>query len=151
MNDSDKKTHIRNRVAAIIIKEDKILLVQHEKNDRKYWLIPGGGVEFGETLEEAAKRELQEECSLDIELGDLIFISETIPPDNHRHVINYYFEAKISGGDMKVNPDKVLRDAQWQRIEDLPHMVIYPQTTREILEWAQSKTVEKISIGNRWD
>ncbi|MGC9330117.1 MAG: NUDIX domain-containing protein, partial [Candidatus Hinthialibacter sp.] len=102
------KRFIRNRAAVIIEQEGKILLVQHEKYGRTYWLIPGGGVEYGETLTEAAQRELMEECSLDVRIGDLLFISETIPPDHHRHVINYYFEGEIVGGEMAVNPDAVL-------------------------------------------
>ncbi len=151
MPETPKKTNIRNRVAVILVQDGKILLVQHEKYGKNYWLLPGGGVEYGETLEEAARRELMEECSLDVRLGDLLFISETIPSDRHRHVINYYFEGKIMGGEMSVNPDAVLRDAQWQQIEDLPHLILFPPTTREILDWVQSKIVVKRSIGNRWE
>jgi 8-oxo-dGTP diphosphatase len=146
-----KQEKIRNRVAAIIIEDGTMLLVQHEKHGKKYWLLPGGGVEFGEALEEAVTRELLEEANLDIEVGDLLFVSESIPEDKHRHVINYYFEAKITGGELKVGADDVLRDVQWIRLEDLSHIVVYPNTVREILEWIQSGTIEKRSIGNRWD
>lgn len=150
MVEQKNKELIRNRAAVIIEQDGKILLVQHEKYGKTYWLIPGGGVEYGETIKDAARRELMEECSLDVRIGDLLFISETIPPDQHRHVINYYFEGKIVGGEMSVNPDAVLRDAQWHPIEDIPHLVIFPPTAREIVDWAQSKIIAQRSLGNRW-
>ena len=142
---------IRNRAAAIIVEEGKILLVEHEKHGRNYWLLPGGGVEYGETLEEALKRELMEEAGLVVDADELIFISESIPPDQHRHVINYYFTAHITGGELKVGVDAVLQDVQWHLLEDLPHMIIYPNTIREILDWLQNPSTVKRSLGNRWE
>ena len=41
----------------VLLQDDRILLVRHEKNDYSYWLVPGGGVEFGEEIEETARRE----------------------------------------------------------------------------------------------
>ncbi|MDX9754866.1 MAG: NUDIX domain-containing protein [bacterium] len=146
-----KNHQIRNRVAVIIVEEDKILLVQHEKHGQTYWLLPGGGVEFGETLEEAAKREMMEEANLTVEMGDLLFLSESIPPDQHRHVINYYFPATITGGHLQVGADDVLRDVQWHWIEDLPHLVVYPNTVNEILAWHRTQKAERLSLGNRWE
>ena len=57
-------------VGAIILKDDKILLVKRgaEPGIGK-WSIPGGSMEFGETMEEAVKREVKEETGLDVEVG----------------------------------------------------------------------------------
>ena len=142
---------IRNRVAVIIVEDEKILLVQHEKHGRRYWLLPGGGVEYAETIAEAGRRELLEETGYEVTIGDLLFISESIPPDEHRHVINYYFVGKRTGGELQVEDSKILRDVQWHHIDDLPHLTMYPNTGREIREWIRSGRIEKRSFGNRWD
>lgn len=54
------------RVSALIFRDDKILLFHRFRDGSEYWVIPGGGVEEGETLEEALQRELWEETSLQL-------------------------------------------------------------------------------------
>ena len=54
----------RVRVAALIHWQNRILLCRQEKPGREYWLLPGGGVDGGETLVGALRRELSEELGL---------------------------------------------------------------------------------------
>lgn len=142
--------HIRIRVAVTIVRDSKILLVQHEKHGRRYWLLPGGGLEYGETAAECGARELMEETGLEVQVGDLFFISESIPPDGHRHVLNLYYQGMYRGGTIVVGQDDVLRDAQWVDLADLPHLTLYPAVTREVLEALEGHIPQR-SLGKRWE
>ena len=126
---------IRIRAAVIITKGDRILLAKHQKYGREYWLIPGGGVEFGETIEDAAIRELKEEANLDVKITENLFLVETIPPDLHRHVINIYLAGEILGGELKVGKDDVLCDMQFLPIESIPELIMYPPMNEEIYKY----------------
>ncbi len=52
------------RVYTALIRDDRVLMVRHVHDGRNYWTLPGGGVEVGETLTEAAAREVKEETGL---------------------------------------------------------------------------------------
>lgn len=71
------KDKLTFRVAAYaLIQDNGKILVQPLTNNDKYF-FPGGSVEFGETREEALKREVKEETGLDIEVGKLLHTTET--------------------------------------------------------------------------
>ena len=78
-------------VGAIIIKDGHVLLVRraHEPNQGQ-WSIPGGIVELGETLAQAAAREVREECQIEVEAGDLLATVDLIRRDE-RGRIRYHF------------------------------------------------------------
>jgi ADP-ribose pyrophosphatase YjhB (NUDIX family) len=146
-----KMSNIRIRVAGILMKEDKILLVRHEKNKNSYWLLPGGGVEFGETAAEALIREFQEEVGLAIQIKSLVLVHDSIPPDKHRQVLNLYYLVTSLNFDLTVTPDAVLRDADFFPLSKLKDMKINPDVKNEILEGIQSgwKSGGRY-LGNRW-
>src|SRR5680860_1421288 len=63
---------MKSRVRAVIIKDGKILLIKRTKPGLVYWVIPGGGVEAGETNEDALIRECKEELGISIKIKELI-------------------------------------------------------------------------------
>ena len=140
----------RVRVAALIIRESKILLAQHEKGGRCYWLLPGGGVEFGESVEEALHRELLEEAGLPIRVHDLLWVVDSIPDDHHRHVINLILNAEALSSEVTPQPDQVLRDVQWIDITSIPALEIFPDTKTEILRFIQTGDRGIGLLGKRW-
>ena len=61
--------------------KDQLLLVGHQfgkEDDKLFWSFPGGGVDFGETLQEAIVREFKEETGLTVTVGSFLFIYEYI-------------------------------------------------------------------------
>lgn len=94
----------RVRVAALIVHDGKVVLVRHRTGDCVYHLLPGGGVDYRETLENALIRELAEETGLEIVVGSPVILSDTIDPSGPRHVINIVFTATVVGGSITDRP-----------------------------------------------
>jgi 8-oxo-dGTP diphosphatase len=95
---------------AVFNDEGKIFITkrgQKANNDRGKWEIPGGGIEFGETMQEAAKREIKEENDIDVEIVDVLHVSDHIIPEEHQHWVTTTFICKHVGGEPKtMEPDK---------------------------------------------
>jgi 8-oxo-dGTP diphosphatase len=140
------------RVSVIVITDDnRILLVRHRKGNRQYWVLPGGRLEYGETFQECAIRELQEETGLDVAVDKLIFLSEAIAPDRSRHIVNVYLTAHVIGGVMKVGDEPVLAGVDYRPVEELEHGTLYPPVGKQIIENMHNKFDMGIQyLGNLW-
>jgi len=70
------------RYQGLIIQDHKILLIEHTRlsDSHSYWVIPGGGIESGESENECVIREMKEETNLDVRVEKLL-IDEPAPPD----------------------------------------------------------------------
>ena len=72
-------------VGGIIFRDESVLLVKRAQEPSKgQWSLPGGVVELGETLKEALMREIMEEVSINVRIGDLVRIIDRIESDLHR-------------------------------------------------------------------
>jgi len=94
----------RVRVAALLLQDDKVVVVRHRSAGRPYHLLPGGGVNYRETLEIALAREVLEETGFVVSVGDLLFVNDTIDPSGPRHVVNITFSAQVVGGALTSAP-----------------------------------------------
>lgn len=101
---------VRIRVCGIVVKEDSILLINHTKLNESgsWWSPPGGGVNFGETLQEALLREFKEETGLLIEVQKQLFITEYI--ESPLHAVEVFFRVKVLFGELMVGNDPELPD-----------------------------------------
>ena len=124
----------------VIIENDekKILMVKQEHPERTVWMVPGGGIEEGETAAEAVVREMKEETGLDVTVGPMIYHIEEVSEKRGQRFVNF-FMAKVSGGDMHLGLDpefdadhQVLKELKFlsrEEIQALPH--VYPEFLRD--------------------
>ncbi|WP_453989916.1 NUDIX domain-containing protein [Bacillus nitroreducens] len=101
-------------VAVIILNEEKQVLLQ-KRSDVGLWGIPSGHIEIGETVSEAAIREVKEETNLDIKINKLIGVysdpdSQVFAYPNGKvvHFITTCFLAEITGGELRCNSSESL-------------------------------------------
>lgn len=122
----------RIRVAGILLKGDEILLIAHKKNGDIYWLLPGGGVDYGESLEEALVREFQEELNITVNVNDVAIISDSIDPSGERHVVNICFYCTHAGGDFSLGDDKRLHDFRFFKDAEIENIDIFPPINKNL-------------------
>lgn len=141
----------RVRAAAIIQRGNSILMVRHEKGDSSYWLLPGGGVDLGETLHEAVIRELKEEVSLEVHPGAMVFVSESIAPDHSRHMIQCCFLTEIVSGEVALGIDERVVEAAFVSAEELGDLEVHPPLNNELIDGIRNGFDTNASyITNRW-
>jgi ADP-ribose pyrophosphatase YjhB (NUDIX family) len=122
-------------VGVIAFKEEAVLLVQRGNEPRRgEWSIPGGAVELGEPVREAAVREFSEECGGEIELHDLVDAVDIMTRDDAGRIKYHYvvvdFWAKWRGGTLR--PASDVMDARWVKPLDLDVYGLPPWTRAAI-------------------
>ena len=145
----------RLRVAGLLRWNGRVLLCRQEKPGKEYWLLPGGGVEGGESLDEALHRELGEELGLwdSLQLEGPIAVAESIAPDwtpGHRHVVHVIFGADLSNRaleDVEVQ-DPVIRGARLFSLDELEEVVVHPPMKRFVQRWVPGDPA--VYLGSLW-
>jgi 8-oxo-dGTP diphosphatase len=143
---------VRVRVAGVYVRGDEILLVNHVKDGRSYWLLPGGGLEFGESLTAGLERELREEAGLETRTGKLLLLAESLPPDRHRHVLNLVFQGQVLSGEAHLNEvSDRLKGVAWVKKAEVPGLTFFPDFKTALLRhWDAGFTLPAESLGDLW-
>ena len=120
-------------VSVVIWREERALLVRRARPPlAAIWSFPGGVVEIGERLEEAAAREVREETGLDIEILETIDRAEVIRRDDmgkvERHYVIIVFSGRYISGEAEANDDA---DAvAWVDCSQIANYELTPDTAR---------------------
>jgi 8-oxo-dGTP diphosphatase len=127
-------SHPQLAVSAAIFRNGKILLVRRARSPAKgYYSLPGGRVEFGETLHAALHREVDEETALKIEIIGLAGWREVVPgATGGGHYLIMSFAARWSSGEVVLNDE--LDDFRWLEPESLGDLKLtggLPEVIRE--------------------
>lgn len=94
-------TETRISARAIIFIDGKLVLIRRVRHGREYWVIPGGGVEEGETVEDAVRREAKEEIGIDVRVGDFVMEARKTwegRPSVHRFFLCEYVSGVVGTG-----------------------------------------------------
>ena len=101
-----KKTPTLTVDAIIKTNDDKVVLVKRKNPPYKgWWALPGGIVEYGETVEEAVKREVKEETGLEVEIEKLVNVYSDPNRDPRGHFISICFLCRMIGGTLEAATD----------------------------------------------
>jgi ADP-ribose pyrophosphatase YjhB (NUDIX family) len=145
----------RIRVSAFIRWQGRALLCRQEKPGKQYWLLPGGGVDAGETLMEALRRELREELSMSVDTqfeGPVAIVDSIAPRESsaRKHVVHIIFATDLSHRSLEdvETKDAAVRGARLFSPEELEDVVVHPPIKRFLSRWQPGDPA--VYLGSLW-
>jgi len=145
----------RIRVSAILQWQGRLLLCRQEKPGKEYWLLPGGGVDGGETIIEALRRELREELGVeaDVQFEGPVAIVDSIAPrelGSRKHVVHIIFAADLSHRSLEdvETRDAAVKGARLFSADELGDVVLHPPIKRFLSRWQRGDPA--VYLGALW-
>jgi 8-oxo-dGTP diphosphatase len=134
---------------ALVFQGDRVLLVKRARPPSEgRWSVPGGVIELGETVRDAARRELREECGIEIELDRVVDVADRVVPDESGcvrfHYVVIYLLARCVGGEARSGSDGL--EVRWVTVEELDTLDMHP-LARQAVQRAFKMARELIRAG----
>ena len=121
----------RLAVRAVILRDDRLLLVNAWKGRTHLWTCPGGGVEVHQSLPEALAREVHEETGLTVAVNEPCLVNEFHDPRGTFHQVDVYFRCTILAGDPEglwSDPEGIVTHRLWAARADLARVRVKPDS-----------------------
>lgn len=124
------------------------------------WFLPGGSIDWGETLAAATAREGREELGVEVEVGPLVAVLDTIAPSGDHHTVDLIFHVTtavptIAQGedDDDEGYDQHATTGQWFSLSELPTLEAYPAgfLTTFLPAYIAGDAPLPVYRGNDWD
>ena len=128
------KDRFRIRVGGITFINKRILLITHVKNNREYWVTPGGRVEFGEPATDTLIREFKEELNMDTEIIDFLFYNESLPPDYPVHTLNLFFLVKPGSEQITLEKNSIIGKYELFDKNQINDILLFPKINNIIIK-----------------
>ncbi len=125
------KRPIRIATRAIILHDNKLLLVNAWKGRSDLWCAPGGGAEPHSSLPDNLKREIMEETGLSVDVGEVCLVNEFHDPKGSFHQVDVYFHCTITAGTLSetwVDPEGVVTHRKWVTEAELGRLRAKPDS-----------------------
>ena len=138
---------INVRVSGIVVHEGKVVVVRHRNAMHgDYYLLPGGGLEIDETIEECAVREVKEECGFDVKVKSLAYYEDVVSKDDH--TLHLIFWCEKSGGKSEIlDPDNKVKEILFVNKKELSNLKkFFPEPLKKRL-FDDIGVVSPISLG----
>ena len=135
-------------VGACVFRDNRVLLIKRgTPPSLGKWSVPGGMIELGETIQETAKREIEEECDIEIRPDRVLNVENHIVPDeNGRTKYHYaviYLLADYVSGEPRAGSDAV--DVRWAESKELDGLDMNPVVRKNMLEAFRLKVNREIA------
>lgn len=126
---------MRVRSAAVVVRNESLLVIDRVKDGRTYCVLPGGGVEESETLREACERELLEETGLEGRAGDLL----DVPMDSDLPVVYFRVQVEsetvvLGGPELERTSGSIRYEPKWVDVRSLDEIPLVPDSARQAVQ-----------------
>ncbi|KQI69102.1 NUDIX hydrolase [Loktanella sp. 3ANDIMAR09] len=121
----------RIAVRAVLVENDRLLVVNAYKGRDDLWCAPGGGAEAHASLHDNLRREMIEETGLRVDIGPVCLVNEFHDPERDMHQVDIYFRCTVA--DAQIDPDwqdpeGIVTDRRWVTRAELAQLRVKPDS-----------------------
>jgi len=129
------EVHFEGKIAqkAIIVRENKVLLVRDPRMDEVIWEIPGGRMNIDEEPREAVAREIREELGIEIVVGAVLHMEQFIQGSEGKRAFVIVYECQMKDTEAQITMSETeVCEIAWVTADELPKYPLFPEYKRAL-------------------